>query len=531
MKPLKLMFCVLLGTGILLGQSSDSASANSALDPNDTSEQIKALQQAIAQQEKQIENLQRKLEESKNPKPQVVDATMSTGANANSSAAQSESEKTKESPLAFHIGAADFTPGGFLDFTSIFRTVNTGNLGTNFFNIPFNNTSAGQLTETRFTAQNSRITLKASDKFKGNDVTGYVEADFNGNDPANVFVTSNSHTMRMRLYWLDLKRGPWEILGGQSWSWLTPNRVGLSPAPSDIFYTQNMDFNYQVGLTWTRAAQFRVAFHPSKNLGLGVALENPQQFIGQANMVVLPAGFAGAPSNLAAQFDAGNNAATPNLHPDIIPKIAYDTDLGGKHFHVEAVGLLTSVKTAIQPPGTTTFVTHSKTGGGGSFNVNLEVLKGLRVIGNSFVSDGGGRYIFGMGPQAVVRPDGTPSLVQSGSGVGGVEYQIKPQTMIYGYYGGAYFQRNAFVDTSAGGGGKVIGFGGPGEANNTAQNRAIQEGTIGWIQTFWKSPQYGALQLITQASYLTRAPWFVAPGNSRNAHLTMGWADLRYVLP
>jgi hypothetical protein len=274
-----------------------------------------------------------------------------------------------------------------------------------------------------------------------------------------------------------------------------------------------------------------VAYHPTGKLAMGVAIENPEQFVGQANQVVLPNEFAGAPSNLASQFDAANNSSTPNVHPDIIPKIAYDTDLGGKHFHVEAVGLLTSVKDTIQPTGTTTFVTHTKTGGGGEFNVNLEVLKGLRLIGNSFYSDGGGRYIFGMGPQAVVRPDGTPSLVHSGSGIGGVEYQILPQTMIYGYYGGAYFQRNFFADTSAGGANKIIGFGGPGEANNTAQNRAIQEGTLGWIQTFWKSPQYGALQLITQASYLTRAPWFVAPASPRNARLVMGWADLRYVLP
>src|SRR5260370_5422142 len=30
------------------------------------------------------------------------------------------------SPLAFKIGAAEFTPGGFLDLTSIFRTTNVG---------------------------------------------------------------------------------------------------------------------------------------------------------------------------------------------------------------------------------------------------------------------------------------------------------------------------------------------------------------------------------------------------------------------
>src|SRR5690242_4192767 len=161
MKLLKLMVFVLLSAGMLLGQSGDPGT-NSPDGANNTSDQIKALQAAIAQQQKQIERLQRKLEESKNPAPQVVNATMTTGASTVSAATQSEAEKAKESPLAFHIGGADFTPGGFLDFTSIFRTVNTGNLGTNFFNIPFNNTSNGQLTETRFTAQNSRISLKAA---------------------------------------------------------------------------------------------------------------------------------------------------------------------------------------------------------------------------------------------------------------------------------------------------------------------------------------------------------------------------------
>jgi hypothetical protein len=72
-------------------------------------------------------------------------------------------------------------------------------------------------------------------------VTGYVEVDFLGNDAANVFVTTNSHTFRQRLYFVDLKRHKFELGAGQMWSWLTPNRTGLSPYPSDIFYSMNMD--------------------------------------------------------------------------------------------------------------------------------------------------------------------------------------------------------------------------------------------------------------------------------------------------
>ncbi len=44
----------------------------------------------------------------------------------------------------------------------------------------------------------------------------------------------------------------------------------------------------------------------------------------------------------------------------------------------------------------------------------------------------------------------------------------------------------------------------------------IQEGSFDWTQTFWRNPQYGAVQLVTQTSYVTRAPWFVAtdPGTA-----------------
>ena len=76
-----------------------------------------------------------------------------------------------------------------------------------------------------------------------------------------------------------------------------------------------------------------------------------------------------------------------------------------------------------------------------------------------------------------------------------------------------------------------IGFGGINSA--TTANRAIQQATIDINQTFWRNPQYGAVLLILQSSYLTRAPWFVSstPPAPKNAHLFMQWLSLRYVLP
>jgi len=376
-----------------------------------------------------------------------------------------------------------------------------------------------------------------------NDITAYYEMDFLGNDASNVFVTSNSHTFRLRLYWLDLKRDKWEFLAGQTWSWLTPNRNGLSPLPADVFFSNNMDTNYQVGLTWTRAPEFRVVYHPNDNWAAGIAVENPEQFGGQGE-VTFPFQFN---AQLSGQIDQANLTTTPNLFPDIIPKVAYDNTFSGRHFHFEAAGLVTGVKITDLPIVlNSTFTHHTAVGGGVESAINVDISPKFRVLANGFWSDGGGRYIFGMGPQAVVLPNaaGTDvalSLVHAYSGVAGFEAQVTPKTLFSGYYGAAYFQRNYAIDTTSGASTQpYIGFGWPdqvvggitvrgGSPNNN--NRAIQEGTLDWTQTFWKNPQYGALQMITQASYVTRAPWFVAAGAPKNAHLFMAYVDIRYILP
>jgi hypothetical protein len=558
---LRKFWFIALASGLALGQTNAS---NTTSDPSNLSDEVKQLrammaeqQKAMAEQQKQLADQQRELERLRQQmgtqeesaaattivgndvSPRMLNASLTTTtATATTaqpvSAARPQDTERKESPLSFHIGGAEFTPGGFMDFTTIFRTTNTGNSGgTNFFAIPFSNTVSGHLTENRFSAQNSRISLKATSKFGKNDVTGYYEMDFLGNDATNVFVTSNSHTFRQRLYFLDLKRNKFEVTAGQMWSWLTPNRNGLSPYPSDVFYSQNMDFNYQVGLTWSRQPGVHFSYHPNDNWALGVALENPEQFGGQGE-ITFPAAFSAQLTNgTNPQIDQANNTGTPNLHPDIIPKVAYDTTVGGKHFHVEAAGLLSGIKITNLVNGG--FVKHDKEAVGGEAAINLEVVKNFRIVSNAFYSDGGGRYIFGMGPDVVALPasGGTDlmlSLVHSASGIAGFEAQVTPKTMFFGYYGGAYFQRNFALDTTAGAKPNTfVGFGGPNSATNN--NRAIQEPTVGWIQTFWKNPQYGALQLITQGSYLTRAPWFVAAGAPKNAHLAMGWVDLRYVLP
>src|SRR5262249_36663999 len=233
------------------------------------------------------------------------------------------------------------SPVGFFDFTSIVRQRNVGSgLGTNFGGIPLSNAPSGRLSEVRFTAQNSRFGLRMDTRFRGADVIGYLETDFNGFAPGNVAVSTNSDGPRVRLLWVDVRRHKWEYLGGQSWSLLTPNRSGLSPLPGNVFATLNVDPNLQAGLVWSRDPQFRVVYHANDTMSLGVSLEASEQYGGGsagAGEITLPAALAGSYSS---QLNTGDSTfGVPNLHPDIIAKVAFDPRVGGRQLHFEFAGL------------------------------------------------------------------------------------------------------------------------------------------------------------------------------------------------
>jgi hypothetical protein len=421
-------------------------------------------------------------------------------------------------PIPLKIGRATITPVGFVDATEFFRTENLGSgIGSSFGSVPFSNTTAGQLTENRLSIQNSRIGAELDSSFDGFQVRGYWESDFLGYQPNGAFQTSNSDSFRIRLYWARVRKGKFDFMAGQSWSLMTPGRVGISPMPSNIFYSQDMDTNYQMGLTWSRQLQFRFTYHASPSVTAALSIEDSDPFVGGATI----------PSAFTSETDNGSNNDAPAFVPDIVGKLAFDPKVDGRDMHFEFAGLLSNFKT-FDP---TTNTRSTATGGGGEFNFDLNLWKGFNLIASSYYSSGGGRYIIGLAPDFVVGPTGTISLDQADSGVGGFEYQFSPKTMLYGYYSAAYIGRDYSVvpPTTPGGTPTFYGFGYPGSANT--MNRNIQEGTFGVIQTFWKNAHYGALQLITQYSYLTRFPWYVATGQPDDAHLSMVYLDVRYVLP
>jgi hypothetical protein len=547
----RLTRAVLLATILSINQPAFPADDSSKVPAAQNSSDLEKLKAQLAQQQMQLEQLKSALESQK----KLIDA-LSKGATVVNAAAPAKpaslgdvasltpmvpaapspdlntlpaipvsaaqgADVDAPSPLSLKIGNSYITPVGFMDFTAVGRTTIGGNgIGSNFGNIPFNNNATGNggLSELRLSAQNSRIGARFDSVYKGTKILGYWESDFLGNNAASVGVTSNADTFRLRLYWVDLIKDHWELLAGQSWSLMTPGRTGISPLPGNIFYSQDTDVNYQAGLTWTRQPGIRIAYHANPAWTIAFAAENAEQYVGGgggAGTIVSPAGIA---TTVFTQFNNnGTTLATPNVTPDFIAKVAFDPN---SKFHAEVVGLNSNFKSFNPATG----MHYTKTGGGVSVNMNAEIFKGFRFIASSFYSDGGGRYIFGEAPDLVLKPNGDISLLHASSGIAGFEDTIG-NTLIYGYYGGIYIGRDTVIDTN----GKPVGYGYTGSANS--QNKAIQEPTLGFNQTFWKDPKYGAVNFMGQFSYLTRDPWSVAIGQPKNAHQFQVYLNLRYTLP
>jgi len=419
------------------------------------------------------------------------------------------------SPLAIHVGDADLLIGGFIDATSIRRSTNTGSgLGTSFGTIPFGNTVQGNMKDTQFSSQGSRVSLQATSKYGTASLKAFLELDFLGNAPTGLNVTTNSNTPRMRLYWGQYRQGALEFVVGQSWSLMTPNRNGLSPDTADVFASQVVDPNLQAGIAWGRTMQFRFAAHPSNTFTAAVSIENPDQYVGGG--VKLPAGFP------TGQVDAGAAVNdVPNPFPDIIGKIAFDPKIGRTHQHIEAAVLMSRFQTY----SLNTDTTFSETGSGGSVNAVVEGVPAVRVIGNAFFSSGGGRYIANTNlPNFIVNPDASITLVDTSSWLIGSEIQAGSKTSLFAYYSAAHAESAVATDVD----GSAIGFGVPG---STTANEDLVEATAGFIHTFFRDAKIGGVQFLLQYSHLQRTPFSVPAGTPADASAHMIYLTVRYFLP
>ncbi len=428
-------------------------------------------------------------------------------------------------PTYLRIGNTCIVPIGFMDLTGVWRDKNSGaGIASSFGNVPYNNVTAGKLSEFRFSPQNSRVGFRWDTDWKDTHFIAYNEIDFFGTSgTSNLGVTNGAFVPRIRVFWLDVRKGRWEFLAGQSWSLLTPNRKGLSALPNDLFYSAVADSNYMAGLTWTRQPGVRVVYHPTAQVTAGISLENPDQYIGGSGglssaAVTLPAGSALSGVGGTQVDNTTNVLNTPNLVPDIIAKIALDPSA---KFHFEVGGVARTFR--IWDSASNTYST--KEGAGVLVGGNVEIFKNVRLISTNFWSDGGGRYLVGAAPDFVVRANGSISTIHAGGTVDGLEATFG-NWLLYAYYGGIYIGRDTAIDAN---GLTKIGYGFANSSNN--DNRTIQELTFGYNKTIWKDVRYGALNMLGQYEWLSRNPWAVAQGAPKSAHDSAIFLGFRYLLP
>jgi hypothetical protein len=216
----------------------------------------------------------------------------------------------------------EMTLGGFVEGATIYRSRNlTADVGSPWNTIPFPNSPNYHLSEFRFTARQTRLSLLAQGRVDADTaIAGYVESDFLGVSTDANGLESNSYSPRLRHAYAALDRSDLglHILGGQDWTFLTLFNHGLTPRQERVPLT--IDNQLVPGFTWVRQPQIRVVQDLDSTTSVGLSLESPQASVFSGpNAPLVPTTF-GNPGGLHL-----NSLATysTDIAPDGIVRIIW----------------------------------------------------------------------------------------------------------------------------------------------------------------------------------------------------------------
>jgi len=432
----------------------------------------------------------------------------------------------------FRLGGVTVTLGGFIEAAGIFRTRNeVAEIGSNFnTGIPLPISPLYHENEFRGSARQSRISLLVQgDVDARQKLAAYFETDFQGSAPTANSVESNSYNLRLRQAYGTYDNSAWgfHFLGGQSWSLLTPQQVGITPRKEDIPLT--IDAQYVVGFDWTRQPQIRFAadFLHHK-LWAGLSLESPQ-----AVFSVGPNGtgsLSGTPnySNPGGSgFSSGTNYSD-DIAPDIIAKVAFDPGFG----HYEAYGLMRFLHDRVSVVGSGQ--NNTEIAGGGGFATVIPIIgKALEFHGNVLAGYGIGRYGSAQLPDATISQSGSPIPLPEIQALAGLVGHPSQSVDVYAYVGTEQVRRRSFTE-----GGKGYGYGSPLYVNTgcyvelstspcQANTSGVVEGTLGAWWRFLHGP-YGTAQVGAQYEYIRRSV-FSGVGGNRGTDDNVVLVSFRYL--
>lgn len=421
----------------------------------------------------------------------------------------------------FYLNGITITPGGFFAGEGVWRARSEqADIGSTYTNVPLGNSPLYYLNELRLSARQSRLsTLVEGSINPDTQISGYVEADFLGNGSANEN-ESNSFDLRIRSFYADVdwNNTGWHFLAGQNWSLITLNSTGISPRNELIPPT--IDAQYVVGFAWKRQAQFRLTKNFGSHLWLALSAENSQYTEGGSvcgtvgganggsatgtggfNFVVaeycFAPGFGTLPSITNFSF---------NRVPDLIGKVAFESDINGHQLHLEGLGLYRNFYNRVWT--LTNHHNENSTGwgaGGGFFFSILPQL--LDIQGNVLAGQGIGSYLTGQLPDTSLNINGGVSGIPEVAFMGGTTVHANPRFDVY-VFGGKERQKSRYFIYGT----NYFGFGLP-NANNTGcyiENGTCQGNTRElWLITagFWDKlyqGNYGELRAGMQYSFVKR---------------------------
>jgi len=402
-------------------------------------------------------------------------------------AAEQKNEKRVadlEAPDSLHFRGVKLTPGGYLQFATIYRSRNA-NMDTadNYGQYPFPNSPDFYMSEFRATGRASRLSLKAEGEAMGMKFMGYTEIDFLASAGGNETQT-NSFSPRLRLAFANVDfPGGWSVAGGQNWSLLQTTRKGIDPLSE---WTPSLiDNSYTPGFSYAREGSIRVVKQITPNTWLGFSAENPDTVTtgacsssSQCNFTLGEIqGLANStstvsPNNGYLNAISGANAITGNPStnpaPDLVAKFAFEPGWG--HYEVKAIGRwfrdrvypnyfdgtpvadfcpTTGINSSglCTPTTTSTAGAHNNTtrGGGFGFSAILPVVKNkIDVDFQGLAGAGIGRFGVTSGPDVTYNPQGDLVAVKAVQSVLGIETHPTPKFDFYLYGGGDYYRRISY---------------------------------------------------------------------------------------
>jgi hypothetical protein len=604
-----------LAAGAWAGDSSGKPAANSpaaATAPAPiTAADVQALRDALAAQQKQIERLTQRLEQmqavnqpavnqtktdapavqnvsqasqetpSLQPAVLTLQDTQQPAQGATDAAAQEPRiNKEMEGPLTIHFKGINITPGGFVAAEFLRRSRALGaDVVTPFNSLTMPGQSQSSLPEFFATARQSRPTIFISSRAGNVDFSGYVSGDFLSSGTSSTATQTNGYTFRIRQAWGQAKFAHgWSFLGGQAWSLVTENKVGINPS-DDTGRTNDsrpatIDGAYNVGFTFARQAGVRVTKSFGDKVAIAFAVENAQATVttsGNTNDYVLVQAGASNTDNVTSTYGF-------NPSPDLVAKIAFDPGFG--HYEIfglsdrfqdrvfpcedilfagtppAAIASLPACTAASTLTAASTVDAYNSTKAGGGFGVNARwnfynkhIVFGVHGFGGSGI----GRYGASQLPDVSINADGTIHLVKDLQGLATLEWHGK-KLDVYSYVGSEYANRTYSFDPI-----KLVnvGYGAPtfnnsgcytetapatgtltgstplsgALANCSGQTRDLTEGTLGFWYRFHNGPR-GRYQWGMQYSYVNRATWAdEVHGLEPHGLDNMVFTSFRYYLP